>query len=265
MAQYIEDILPPIQSAGLNTAVNAHFYGNLTVDGTTNIAAVSLTNLTTTGNTILGNATSDTTVITGETTITSVSASALAVGANGATNPVIEIDASTASVATGLSVKGAAAAGGIALSAISSGTSENLTLDAKGTGTITLNGTATGGVVSGQNFSIASGAVLKLLDNGTATATAGAATLAKSTGVITSESLTTAAGATYTLTVTDTQIAASDVVFASVKLGTATTGMPVVTTVTPAAGSLVIIVQNIHASAAFNGTIVISFSAIKTA
>ena len=35
--------------------------------------------------------------------------------------------------------------------------------------------------------------------------------------------------------------------------------MPAVTTVTPAAGSLVIIVQNIHASAALNGTIKIAF------
>ena len=39
-----------------------------------------------------------------------------------------------------------AAASGLALSVLSSGTNENLTLDAKGSGTITLNGTATGTV-----------------------------------------------------------------------------------------------------------------------
>ena len=97
----------------------------------------------------------------------------------------------------------------------------------------------------------------------TATATAGAATLAKMAGVITSEALTTIAGATYTLTLTNTDVAAADQVFASVQLGTATTGMPTVTTVTPAAGSVVIIVQNIHASAALNGAIKISFLVAK--
>ncbi|MDB5733346.1 MAG: hypothetical protein JWQ03_3241 [Variovorax sp.] len=103
------------------------------------------------------------------------------------------------------------------------------------------------------------------LDSGTKTAaaTAGAATLNKSAGVITSEALTTAAGATYTLTLTDSAIAAADQVFASVALGTATTGMPVITTVKPAAGSVVIILQNIHASAALNGTVKVSFAVLK--
>lgn len=91
---------------------------------------------------------SSTTVSTlaGPFTITSTSANAIAVGANGTTNPVVQVDASTASVATGLKVTGAAAASGLALAAISSGTNENLTLDAKGTGTVTINGTATGAV-----------------------------------------------------------------------------------------------------------------------
>lgn len=76
--------------------------------------------------------------------VTSTSASALAVGRQGATDPVLKIDASTASVATGISITGAAAAGGVAIAAISSGTNENLTIDAKGSGTITLGGTSTG-------------------------------------------------------------------------------------------------------------------------
>lgn len=99
------------------------------------------------------------------------------------------------------------------------------------------------------------------VDSGTktATATSGAATLNKGSGVITSEALSTAAGATYTLTITDSTIVATDQVLASVQLGTATTGTPVVTTVTPANGSLVIVIQNIHASAALNGTIKVTF------
>lgn len=103
------------------------------------------------------------------------------------------------------------------------------------------------------------------LDTGTktASATAGAATLNKNAGVITSEALTTAAGATYTLTLTNSTIAAADQVFASVAYGTATAGMPCITRVTPAAGSVVIIVQNIHASAALDGTIKIAFMVLK--
>lgn len=103
------------------------------------------------------------------------------------------------------------------------------------------------------------------LDTGTKTAaaTAGAATLNKAAGVITSEALTTAAGATYTLTLTDSAIAAADQVFASVAMGTSTTGLPAITTVTPAAGSVVIVVRNAHASAALNGTIKIAFHGLK--
>lgn len=85
----------------------------------------------------------------GTATVTSTSASALTVGANGATNPALQVDGSTASSATGVKVKSAAAAGGVAVSVISSGTDESLTLDAKGAGTITLNGTATGKVILG--------------------------------------------------------------------------------------------------------------------
>lgn len=100
-------------------------------------------------------------------------------------------------------------------------------------------------------------------ETGTATATAGAATLAKVAGKITSETLSTAAGATYTLTLTNTKIEATDLVFASVAYGTASAGTPAITRVTPAAGSVVIVVQNVHASAALNGTIVISFFTVK--
>ena len=103
------------------------------------------------------------------------------------------------------------------------------------------------------------------LDTGTKTATAssGAATLNKMAGVVTSEALTTAAGAEYTLTLTDSDIAAADQVFASVSNGTSTAGTPAIATVTPSAGQAVIVVQNIHATAAFNGTIKIAFAVLK--
>lgn len=94
-------------------------------------------------------------------------------------------------------------------------------------------------------------------DLATATAVSGAATCHHSESVVTSESLTTAAAATYTLTLTNKDAYAASLPLASVWLGSSTTGVPQIVSVTPAAGSVVVIVKNIHASAAFNGTIVI--------
>lgn len=97
----------------------------------------------------------------------------------------------------------------------------------------------------------------------TAAATAGAATLNQPSGVITSEALTTAAAATYTLTLTNSKIVATDIVLVSLGNGTNAAGAPVITTVTPAAGSVVVVVKNVHASAALNGTLTFSYSVVK--
>ena len=127
--------------------------------------------------------------------------------------------------------------------------------------------TSLGAAASGANADITGLSALTSihLDTGTKTATAsgGAATLNKSAGVVTSEALTTAAGATYTLTLTNSTIAAADQVFASVNLGAGTGGTPTVAAVKPAAGSCTIQIQNIHASTAFNAAIVIQFAVFK--
>jgi hypothetical protein len=83
-------------------------------------------------------------ILAGAVTITSSGANALAVGPNATTNPTFNVDASTASDATGVQVKGAAAGGGVALSALSSGASEALKIDAKGSGQLIIGGTSTG-------------------------------------------------------------------------------------------------------------------------
>ena len=100
-------------------------------------------------------------------TITSTSANSLTAGANGTTNPAFNVDASTASSATGLNIKSAVAAGGLAVSTLSSGANENLSIDAKGTGTITLGGTSTGGIILKDNT--ASGNILTFYANTAAT------------------------------------------------------------------------------------------------
>lgn len=132
MAQYIEQFLPGIRENGLRTQKTVDFSGAPSValpSGTTINGATATPN-----------------------NITSTSANALTVGANGTTNPVLQIDASTASVATGIKVKGAAAAGGVAITVITSGTNENLTVDSAGSGTVGLNtvNTSAGQVVIGN-------------------------------------------------------------------------------------------------------------------
>ena len=94
---------------------------------------------------------------------------------------------------------------------------------------------------------------------GTGTSTAGAATVGTQSGVITTEALVTAAGSTYTFTLTNSLINANSVVLVTVGKGTATAGEPVVQFVTPAAGSAVILIRNNAAAAALNGTIKIGY------
>lgn len=96
----------------------------------------------------------------------------------------------------------------------------------------------------------------------TATATAGAATLNTLNGSVTTEALTTAAAATYTLTLTDSQIVAGNQVIASLSNGTNTTAGAYITTITTTVGQTVIVVKNGHATAVLNGTLVITFQVI---
>lgn len=98
--------------------------------------------------------------------------------------------------------------------------------------------------------------------SGTTTEVSSAATLNAYSGVVTSQSLTTAAGAVHTMTLTDSAIVAGSLVLASVGNGTNTGGTPAMGPVTPGAGSATFTIQNIHATAAFNGTLVISFKVI---
>lgn len=78
--------------------------------------------------------------ITGTQVIASSSAAALTVGANGATNPALLVDCSTASSVTGLSIKSSVAGAGITLAPISSFANEPITISTKGTADLTVNG-----------------------------------------------------------------------------------------------------------------------------
>lgn len=139
-------ITPAAAGSGLALAVvGGNSAEALTLDakgsGTISIGTVS------TGAITLGAATG----VTGALTGTSSSASALTVGRQGATNPVLQVDASTATVLTGLKVKGAGTGAGCALSVVETGgTNNKLTVDAMGAGQIELGDTSTGIVVLGR-------------------------------------------------------------------------------------------------------------------
>lgn len=161
-------------------------------------------------------------------TVFSSNATAFQVGPNGATNPTLLVNSNTASAATGLKITGAAAAAGVAALVITSGTNENLTIDAAGSGTIKLNGVSgTGNVLSSTGFLVnasASGGGV-----GYATGSGGAVTqiTSRTTGVTLSKlcgqvTLVSAAGSAtpFTMTVTNTLVAATDTVTASQASGT---------------------------------------------
>ncbi len=126
--------------------------GAPTLGGIRRFNTVTVQNLTVTGTLTA----SSTEAITGATTITAANANALTVGPNGATNPTLKISTNTTSAATGISVVSAAAASGVAIAAISSGTDENLTINAKGAGTVSINGTATGGITLARAVTLSS-------------------------------------------------------------------------------------------------------------
>jgi len=92
----------------------------------------------------------------------------------------------------------------------------------------------------------------------TATASSWTAT---GTGVlvqVTSESLTTAAAWEYTLTLTNKNVKATSIIFASAWLGSSTQWTPWIGWVTVSDNTAVVTVTNLHASQAFNWTILVN-------
>lgn len=71
-------------------------------------------------------------------------------GPNGATNPVLQVDGTTASQADGITIKGGAAGNGTGITAISSGGSSPITINSKGASNAVLNAGAAGGLVELQ-------------------------------------------------------------------------------------------------------------------
>ena len=93
----------------------------------------------------------------GTLTVTSDNAKALAVGRQGATDPAFQVDANTGTSVTGLKVTAGASGGGFAVAVVGGAANENLTIDARGSGTISLNATGTGGIVLARAVTVLGG------------------------------------------------------------------------------------------------------------
>lgn len=87
--------------------------------------------------------------VTGVGSFTAQNAFALRVGRLAGATPAFQVDSSTASSITGWKITAAATTGGVDLTAIGE-TNVNARIDAAGTGTLTLNGTATGNILASR-------------------------------------------------------------------------------------------------------------------
>ena len=98
---------------------------------------------------------------------------------------------------------------------------------------------------------------------GTGTASSNAVTINNGSGIITTESLTTAGQATVTITLTNNRIAANDIVLANLN-GNGSAGTPVLISTAVTANTATFIIKNDHASTALNAALKIMFVVIKS-
>lgn len=138
MSVYIEDYVPVVKYNGLNSLKAVDFSGS---------ATAALPAATTIGGSAV--------VALGS--ITSTSATAFTVASTGS-NYGLQVDESTASAITGLKIKAAGTGDGVAISALG-GTNELITLDAKGSGTVSINASGTGAITLGRATTVTTGDV----------------------------------------------------------------------------------------------------------
>lgn len=87
-------------------------------------------------------------------TITTANANAFAVGPNGTTNPVFNVDSSVASQSNGLNLQGTAVGNGVNLSVTSGAANDGLNLLMKGTGAFNVTGVQNITVTNSNGFSV---------------------------------------------------------------------------------------------------------------
>lgn len=127
--------------------------------------------------------------------------------------------------------------------------------DVSGFRNVGLTGTLTFG--AGGQIDVDSSTTTAVGTGGTSTAT-----LSKMAGVVTTDAITTAAAANHVMTITNTLVAAGDIVQISQNGGANSAGTPLFSAVA-GAGTITVTIFNKHASAAFNGTLIFSFLVLK--
>jgi len=98
--------------------------------------------------------------------------------------------------------------------------------------------------------------------SGTATGSGGAATLDRYAGVITTESLTTAAGGTTAYTINNRLVKAGDIVLCSLE-NKGTQGTPFIYDVKVEDGKITLGIKNDHATQALNGALALRFQIVS--
>ena len=97
---------------------------------------------------------------------------------------------------------------------------------------------------------------------GTVTLVSDAGTLNRRAGIVTSEASTLAAGSAVSYVITNSEVAAGDIVMVSRMGGTSNEGTEIWSAVATA-NTITVLVENRHASAAFDGTFIFAFLVIK--
>lgn len=121
-------------------------------------------------------------------------------------------------------------------------------------------GAATANVLlnTGTNTMLAGSKIL--LAKSTGTESGGNVTTTAQAGIITTSSLTTAAGSVYTITWTNSNITTNSVVLFTIMGGTNTVNQNLTIVVTTGSGSATLFLYNTSATAAFSGTFVLGYS-----
>lgn len=127
--------------------------------------------------------------------------------------------------------------------------------------TSVFSGASTGVVTVGSALNFGAGSIVNV-DSATATAVSNAVTMNKMAGVVTTESLTTAAGSGQAITIHNTTVAAGDL--ASIDLvGGGTNTRNVIASYVTSANTLTVTLKNAEPTNALNGTILFSFVVFK--
>lgn len=128
-------------------------------------------------------------------------------------------------------------------------------------GLIQDSGIAAANIMTKNAVNTMTGAGQIILAKANGTEAANAVTASGNAGVITTSSLTTAGGASYAITWTNTKITATSVISLCIQGGTNTTENITFSCV-PGAGSATLTIYNNTASTALNGTIFIGYSVL---